>query len=250
MSPQANTASPAAPSQDMIHPDLLSDTEEGALDPHGHRLTHAEGTSRAMRSKVREPQPRGARIHGSRPVDQSEAAARFIRATEHEKMHDERLWDLRRKRDGVMHNIEEWEELRELASQIKQHTLARLDEYLEEFEAAATANGVIVHWAADAAEHNRTVHGILRDHSAKTLIKSKSMLTEECGMRSYMASVGIEVIETDLGERIQQLDKEDPSHVVVPAVHKLRSDVAEVFSRTLGTDPDNEDVHYLAEEQR
>ena len=69
-------------------------------------------------------------------------------------------------------------------------------------------------------------------------------------MRSYMASVGIEVIETDLGERIQQLDNEDPSHVVVPAVHKLRSDVAEVFSRTLGTDPDNDDVHYLAEQQR
>jgi L-lactate dehydrogenase complex protein LldF len=201
-----------------------------------------------MRSKVREPQPRGARIHGSRPVDQAEAAARFISATEHEKLHDERLWDLRAKRDRVMHNIEEWEELRELASQIKQHTLAHLDQYLEEFEAAATANGVIVHWAADAAEHNRTVHGILRDHGAKTLIKSKSMLTEECGMRSYMASVGIEVIETDLGERIQQLDNEDPSHVVVPAVHKLRSDVAEVFARTLQTDPDNDDVHYLAEQ--
>src|SRR5260370_3022721 len=65
-----------------------------------------------------------------------------------------------------------------------------------------------------------------------------------------MASVGIEVIETDLGERIQQLDKEDPSHVVVPAVHKLRTDVAEVFAKTLGTDPGNSDVHYLAEAQR
>ena len=76
------------------------------------------------------------------------------------------------------------------------------------------------------------------------------MLTEECGFRPYMASVGIEVIETDLGERIQQLDNEDPSHVVVPAVHKLRTDVAEVFARTIGTDPDNSDVHYLAEAQR
>ena len=94
-----------------------------------------------------------------------------------------------------------------------------------------------VHWARDAAEHNRIVHGILSDHGATSLIKSKSMLTEECGFRPYMASVGIEVIETDLGERIQQLDNEDPSHVVVPAVHKLRTDVAEVFSRTIGTDP-------------
>jgi L-lactate dehydrogenase complex protein LldF len=76
------------------------------------------------------------------------------------------------------------------------------------------------------------------------------MLTEECGFRHYMASVGIEVVETDLGERIQQLDNEDPSHVVVPAVHKLRTDVAEVFARTIGTDPTNSDVHYLAEAQR
>jgi L-lactate dehydrogenase complex protein LldF len=65
-----------------------------------------------------------------------------------------------------------------------------------------------------------------------------------------MASVGIEVIETDLGERIQKLDNQDPSHVVVPAVHKLRTDVAAEFAKTIGTDPDNSDVHYLAEAQR
>jgi L-lactate dehydrogenase complex protein LldF len=76
------------------------------------------------------------------------------------------------------------------------------------------------------------------------------MLTDECGFRYYMASVGIEVIETDLGERIQQLDHEDPSHIVVPAVHKLRTDVARVFAETIGTDPNNSDVHYLAEAQR
>src|SRR5215470_20383774 len=87
--------------------------------------------------------------------------------------------------------------------------------------------------ARDAAQHNHIVHRILDDHGAKSVIKSKSMLTEECGFRHYMASVGIEVIETDLGERIQQLDKEDPSHVVVPAVHKLRTDVAEVFAKTI-----------------
>ena len=197
-----------------------------------------------------EPQPRGAKIHGNRPVDQAEAAARFIAAPEHEKMHDERLWDLRQKRDREMHGIPEWEELRSLASAIKEHTLTRLDEYLDRFEANARSNGVHVHWARDAAEHNRIVHGILKDHGAKSLIKSKSMLTEECGFRPYMASVGIEVIETDLGERIQQLDNEDPSHVVVPAVHKLRTDVAQVFAKTIGTDPGNSDVHYLAESQR
>ncbi len=165
-------------------------------------------------------------------------------------MHDERLWDLRQKRDLQMQAIPEWEELRELASTIKEHTLTHLDQYLEEFEAHALANGIHVHWAEDGAEHNRIVHGIFSDHHVKHVIKSKSMLTEETGFRHYMSSVGIEVIETDLGERIQQLDDESPSHIVVPAVHKLRSDVAGVFARTLGTDPDNDDVHYLAEQQR
>jgi L-lactate dehydrogenase complex protein LldF len=173
-------------------------------------------TPRAPRSRCargRSQQPRGAKVHGSRPIDQAEAAARFIAAPEHEKRHDERLWDLRQKRDREMHGIAEWEELRSLASAIKEHTLTHLDQYLEQFEANAKSNGIHVHWARDAAEHNQIVHGILADHGAKSLINSKSMLTEECGFRHYMASVGIEVIETDLGERIQQLDNEDPSHV-------------------------------------
>src|SRR5260370_4732023 len=101
------------------------------------------------------PQPGGAKIHGNQPIDQQEAAARFIAAPEHEKMHDERLWDLRQKRDREMHGIEEWEELRALASAIKEHTLTHLDEYLEQFEAKARANRVHVHWAHDAAEHNQ-----------------------------------------------------------------------------------------------
>src|SRR5712671_555704 len=233
----------------MLHPELLGERDPDAILRDGRRLDHAEGTSKPLRPAP-EPQPRGAKVHGNRPIDQQEAASRFIAATEHEKMHDERLWDLRQKRDREMHGIPEWEELRSLASAIKEHTLTRLDEYLDQFEANARANGIHVHWARDAAEHNQIVHGILRGHGAKSLIKSKSMLTEECGFRHYMASVGIEVVETDLGERIQQLDHEDPSHVVVPAVHKLRTDVAQVFSRTLGTDPGNSDVHYLAEAQR
>src|SRR5437868_9013740 len=233
----------------MLHPELLAQHDGSSIIRDGHRLDHAEAASKPLQSQP-ETQPRGAKIHGNRPIDQAEAAARFIAAPEHEKMHDERLWDLRQKRDREMHAMAEWEELRSLASAIKEHTLTHLDEYLDQFEANARSNGIHVHWARDAAEHNRTVHGILRDHGAKSLIKSKSMLTEECGFRPYMASVGIEVIETDLGERIQQLDHEDPSHIVVPAVHKLRTDVAEIFARTLDTDPDNSDVHYLAEAQR
>jgi L-lactate dehydrogenase complex protein LldF len=233
----------------LLHPEMDTDHDPDAIAHNGRRLDHAEGSSRPLKTAP-EPEPRGATIHGNRPVDQVEAAARFIAAPQHQKMHDERLWDLRQQRDREMHGIAEWEELRSLASSIKEHTLAHLDDYLRQFETNARSNGIIVHWARDAAEHNRIVHGILNKHGAKTLIKSKSMLTEECGFRTYMASVGIDVIETDLGERIQQLDKEDPSHVVVPAVHKLRTDVARVFAENIGTDRENSDVHYLAEAQR
>ena len=183
-------------------------------------------------------------------LDHAEAASRFIANETHEAFHDARLWDLRKKRDREAHAIPEWEELRQLASDIKEHTLTHLADYLEEFERNAIGNGVKVHWARDAAEHNQIVFDILSTRDAKTLVKSKSMLTEECEMRPFLERRGVEVIETDLGERIQQLDDEPPSHIVVPAVHKLRGDVSAVFARTLGTEPGNEDVNYLAESQR
>lgn len=183
-------------------------------------------------------------------IDHAEAASEFIASTEHVEFHDHRLWDLRKKRDRVVHAIPEWEELRVLASAIKEHTLTHLGDYLEEFERNAIANGAHVHWAIDATEHNEIVLDILREGGAKTLVKAKSMLTEECDMRPFLEKRGITVVETDLAERIQQLDDEPPSHIVVPSVHKLRQDVAQVFGRTIGTDPTNSDPHYLAESQR
>jgi L-lactate dehydrogenase complex protein LldF len=197
-----------------------------------------------------ELQPRGARHKGNRPINQAEAAERFLAAPRHQQQHDTRLWTLRQRRDDQMWAMPEWEEMRSLASAIKEHTLSHLDAYLEMFEANAKANGVVVHWAKDAAEHNAIVLDLLQRRGAKTLIKSKSMLTEECGLRADLAKAGVEVVETDLGERIQQLDDEDPSHVVVPAVHKLRTDVAKVFAATIGSDPDNDDPPYLAGAQR
>jgi len=234
----------------LLHPELAGEHHGGARSADGAPLVHAEGLSRPLRATVHEPQPRGAHQHGHHRIDQAEAAARFIAATEHEKLHDEHVWDIRQRRDRMRDTVEEWETLRELASQIKQHTLTHLDTYLEQFEAAALANGVHVHWAQDGPEHNRIVHGLLADHGAKTLIKSKSMLTDECGFRESMAAVGIEVIETDLGERIQQLDDEGPSNIIGPAIHKTRYDVAEVFARAYGTDPNDDDIHHLATAQR
>jgi L-lactate dehydrogenase complex protein LldF len=183
-------------------------------------------------------------------VDHAEASSVFLRSKSHAEFHDKRLWDLRRKRDREAEAIPEWEELRAAASAIKEHTLSHLADYLEQFERNAIANGMQVHWARDAAEHNLIVLSLLEKHGAKILVKSKSMLTDECEMRPFLEHRGIEIVETDLGERIQQLDDEPPSHIVVPAVHKLRADVADVFSRTLGTDKGRSDVPYLAESQR
>src|SRR6201982_3814778 len=118
---------------------------------------------------------------------------------------------------------------------------------MEEFDANAPNRGAHVHWALDAAEHNQIVHSILKDHGVKELIKSKSMLQEECQMTPFLQNRGIQVTESDLGERIQQLDGQPPSHIVFPAIHKTRKDVAQLFARTVGTDPNNDDPHFLTE---
>jgi len=183
-------------------------------------------------------------------IDHAEASSKFIKATDHLDFHDKRLWDLRKKRDREAESMPEWQELRELASAIKENALSNLAGYLEEFERNAIKNGAQVHWAIDAAEHNQIVYDILKSRGATTLVKAKSMLTDECEMRPFLESRGIDVMETDLGERIQQLDDEPPSHIVVPAVHKLRGDVSRVFADTIGTDRTKDDPHYLAESQR
>ncbi len=157
---------------------------------------------------------------------------------------------MRASRDKAAAALPEWDDLRELASAVKEHTLTHLDRYLEQFEAAAIANGVHVHWARDAAEHNAVVLSILQRHKVKRLIKSKSMLQEECGMTEALQAEGIDVRESDLGERIQQLSHQRPSHIVVPSIHQLRTDVAELFAKNLGTDAGNSDPHYLAGSMR
>ena len=163
-------------------------------------------------------------------IDHAEASSKFIKAKDHLDFHDKRLWDLRKKRDRESEHLPEWEELRSLASAIKEHTLTHLADYLEEFERNAISNGARRALGPDAAEHNQIVLDILSARGARTLVKAKSMLTDECEMRPFLENRGIEVMETDLGERIQQLDDEPPSHIVVPAVHKLRGDVARVFA--------------------
>lgn len=178
-------------------------------------------------------------------VNQVRLGARFIADEPHRTSHDRCLWAARMRRDAVARSIPEWEEMRQLASQIKMHTLSHLDEYLEQFEANLVANGVHVHWAQDADEHNRIILDIFRSHGVKTVTKGKSMLMDECGMREYLEQHGIDIYEADLGERIQQLDRQRASHIVMPAIHKLREDVARLFADKLGSDPDITEPSYL-----
>lgn len=180
----------------------------------------------------------------------AEAATSFIKNKKQEQWHNETLWMVRQKRDNLAMHIPEWEELRQLSSKIKMHTVTHLDEYLDKFSQNAEANGVIVHWAKDAEEHNQIIYDILKKHDVKKLVKSKSMLTEECHLNPYLIEKGIDVVESDLGERILQLNHTAPSHIVMPAIHMTRQEVGKVFEKYLHTEPDNSDPTYLTRAAR
>lgn len=183
-------------------------------------------------------------------VDHPRAAREFVNNHERSHWHDDSLWFVRSKRDRQAASLPEWEYLREQASAIKTHTIANLADYLEQFEAAATARGAIVHWASDAAEHNEIVLGILRQHDTLRIVKSKSMLTEECGLNEYLQDHGVEVVDTDLGERIVQLRGETPSHIVLPAIHIKKEEVGNTFHQHLGTRAGESDPQVLTEAAR
>ena len=183
-------------------------------------------------------------------LDHPARAALFTANEPRTHWHDKALWFVREKRDRQAHAVPEWEHLRELASQIKRHSVTRWADYLEEFEKNATALGAVVHWAADAQEHNRIVVGLLEERGVSRVVKSKSMLTEECHLNAALERAGIEVTDTDLGERIVQLRGETPSHIVLPAIHLKKEDVSETFAEHLGTEPGNSDPKYLTEAAR
>ncbi|QNH63525.1 lactate utilization protein B [Hymenobacter sediminicola] len=183
-------------------------------------------------------------------MSHSERSDIFLLDAERTTWHDETLWFVREKRDKAVYATPEFQELRQLASDIKDHTLSRLDFYLQQFEENARRNGVHVHWAVDAAEHNAIVLGLLRQHGATRVVKSKSMLTEECHLNPHLLANGIEVIDTDLGERIIQLREEAPSHVVLPAIHLKKEDVGDTFHKYLGTEKGNNDPQQLTETAR
>ena len=128
------------------------------------------------------------------------------------------------------------EDERDTARQIRLHTLANLDTYLQRFSEAVESTGGAVHWAHDADEANDIIIGIVKTEGARTAVKSKSMVTEEIELNDALVDRGVEVVETDLGEFIIQLAGEKPSHIIAPVMHKTRQDVGKLFSRELGMD--------------
>ena len=174
----------------------------------------------------------------------SKAAAEFLKNKKQAAWHDETLWLVREKRDKLSKEVPEWEELRDMACATKLYSNSHLDELLVEFEANAQANGAHVHWAKDGEEYCNIVYRILEQHGVRHFIKSKSMLAEECELNPFLESKGIEVVESDLGERILQLMHLKPSHIVLPAIHIKREQVGELFEKEMGTEKGNFDPTY------
>jgi L-lactate dehydrogenase complex protein LldF len=179
------------------------------------------------------------------PADHAELSEVFNKDEPRVDWHDQTLWWIRKKRDIAANSLPEWEDLRETASGIKNNVLSHLSEYLLQFEENAKKNGIIIHWAEDAEEHNQIVLSVLRKHGVEQMIKSKSMLTEECHLNDFLKDNNIEVIDTDLGERIVQLAGEVPSHIVLPCIHKKKEEIGDIFHEHLGTEAGASDPNYL-----
>jgi L-lactate dehydrogenase complex protein LldF len=137
------------------------------------------------------------------------------------------------KRNAVVGELGDWEELRDAGAAVRAHSLAHLDYYLEQFERECTKAGGHVHWAHDAAEANQIILSLVQRHDAREVLKIKTMTSEEIGLNQHLEANGIRAHETDLAELIIQLGKDRPSHFVVPALHKNRMQVREIFQREM-----------------
>ncbi|WP_285652441.1 LutB/LldF family L-lactate oxidation iron-sulfur protein [Actinomycetospora sp. NBRC 106375] len=140
---------------------------------------------------------------------------------------------IRAKRAGVVGEVDDWEELRRAGEGVKADVMARLPELLEQLEASVTARGGVVHWARDAEEANRIVVDLVRETGSDEVVKVKSMATQETGLNEALGAAGIAALETDLAELIVQLSDDTPSHFLVPAIHRNRSEIRDIFLREM-----------------
>ena len=140
---------------------------------------------------------------------------------------------LRAKRQSVFTDAKELEALRSLGHQIKAATLAKLPDLLEQLEANCTKNGIQVHWAETSEQACEIIHGIIANQNGKLAVKGKSMVSEEIGLNHYLEERGIESLESDMGEYIVQLANETPSHIIMPAIHKSKEQIAQLFEEKI-----------------
>ncbi|HEY5188468.1 MAG TPA: LutB/LldF family L-lactate oxidation iron-sulfur protein [Solirubrobacteraceae bacterium] len=158
---------------------------------------------------------------------------------------------IRAKRDHVVSELDDWEQLREAGRRIKAHTMRHLDVHLETLERTVTQAGGTVHWAPDAAAANRIVTGLVRATGAEQVVKVKSLTTDEIGLSDALRAAGVAALETDLAELINQLAGDSPSHILVPAIHRNRAEIRALFRRELpGTEELTDDPAALAEAAR
>lgn len=153
---------------------------------------------------------------------------------------------IRDKRKSVVQELSDWQQLRQTGREIKEHVMDNLDTYLIQLEASIQQAGGVVHWASDAKEANRIISSIIKSHNAKEVIKVKSITTDEIGLNEALAKEGIQAFETDLAELIVQLANETSSHILVPAIHKNRAEIRELFLKTLGQGSFSDDPKELA----
>ena len=183
------------------------------------------------------PSPRGV---GNLRGDESfpAAARRTLRDPQLRRNLGNATATIRAKRSQVVGEVSDWEELREAGRQLKVHTMANLEDYLVQLEVAVTARGGVVHWARDAVEANEIAVGLVRATGADEVVKVKSMATQEIGLNEALEAAGIAALETDLAELIVQLGHDKPSHILVPAIHRNRAEIREIFLREMpGIDP-------------
>lgn len=182
--------------------------------------------------------PRGVgHLRGDLPFPQ--AARRALADTQLRRNIGNATQTIRAKRAAVVGEVADWEALRAAGSALKASTMARLPELLEQLEEQVTARGGVVHWARDANEANAIVTDLVRATGAEEVVKVKSMATQEIGLNEALAEAGIAAWETDLAELIVQLNDDLPSHILVPAIHKNRAEIREIFLREMpGVDPD------------
>ena len=186
--------------------------------------------------KAGQPPAGTGNIHAHRPFPDAARAALDDAQLRHNL--SKATGTIRAKRAGVVAELPDWAELRAAGAAIKDEVLANLEKYLVQLEEQVTARGGTVHWARDAAEANQIVTDLVRATGSTEVVKVKSMATQEIGLNEALAEAGITATETDLAELIVQLGHDSPSHILVPAIHRNRSEIRDIFlAEMAGVDP-------------